>query len=139
MKKIFLGCILLFSLSGARAQSETYGKTLNLGLGLGYGYYYYGAGVPLLVNYEFDVAKNFTIAPFVGFYTYHNSYNYYNPGHGYYNTYGYRYTAIPIGAKGTYYFDELFKAGDKWDFYGALSVGVIFTTMTWDYGYTGDP
>ena len=69
MKKLIATLVLFFSLSGANAQSETYGKTLNLGLGLGYGYYYYGTGVPILANYEFDVAKNVTVAPFIGFYT----------------------------------------------------------------------
>src|ERR1700739_1875819 len=102
MKKYFAIVILILFLPKLYSQ-ETYGKTLNIGLGAGYGSYYYGSGFPLMINYEFDVAKNITIAPFVGFYTYHNSYYWGDPAHGYYN-YNYRYTAIPIGAKGSYYF-----------------------------------
>ena len=139
MKKYIATLFLFFSLSNFYGQdAEKFGNTLNVGVGSGYGAYYYGYGFPLMLNYEIDVAKNFTLAPFVGFYTYHNNYYWGDPKHGY-AYYNYRYTAIPIGVKGTYYFDELLKAGDKWDFYGALSLGYIAVSTTWDNGYAGDP
>jgi hypothetical protein len=108
--------------------SERYGNTLNVGLGVGgyAGYYgYVGHTVPVLnINYEFGVANNFTLAPFVTFYTYH--YNYY------------RETVIPIGGKATYYFDQILGAGKDWDFYLAGSLGFALVNTSWDNGYYRD-
>src|ERR1035437_1000602 len=77
--------------------SEKYGNTLNLGLGIGgySGYYgYVGRSLPVFhINYEFDVARNFTLAPFATFVTYHD----------YSGNYGYRESIIPLGVKGSYY------------------------------------
>jgi len=118
-----------------------YGNTLNLGLGIGgyYGYYgYIGRTLPVFhINYEFDVAKNFTLAPFVTFYTYSNRYKWGNKNYPdrYYN---YRETVIPIGVKGSYYLDDLLKASSKWDFYLAGSIGVAIVSRRWDDGYYGD-
>ena len=128
-------CAILLIVSSLSAQNTTYSKnhghTLNLGLGVGgYGGYYgyYGNTLPVFsINYEFDVAKNFTLAPFATFVTYHDSYN----------NYGYRETVIPLGGKGTYYFDQLLNAGADWDFYLAGSLGFSVVKTTWDDGYQG--
>lgn len=52
-----------------KSYSEGYGNTLNIGLGIGgySGYYgYSGNTLPVFdINYEFGVAKNFTLAPFL--------------------------------------------------------------------------
>jgi hypothetical protein len=115
---------------------DKFGGALNLGLGAGgySGYYgYVGHILPVIhIDYEFDVARNFTLAPFINFYTYSRSY-YYNPGY-----YTYRETVIPLGVKGAYYFDELLSANSKWDFYGAGSLGFAIVNSRWDAGYTGD-
>jgi hypothetical protein len=107
---------------------EKYGQTLNLGVGIGgySGYYgYVGESVPVLnVNYEFDVAPQFTLAPSGTFYTYRDR--------------NYRQTVIPLGVKGSYYFDRLLNAQNKWDFYLAGSLGFAIISSTWDNGYTGD-
>jgi hypothetical protein len=142
MKKsiIFLFVIMLITTFAVKAQkssySETYGHTLNLGLGIGgYSGYsgYVGRSLPVIhVDYEFEVIKNFTIAPFADFFSYSNSYFYGN------NNYYYRETVIPIGAKGTYYFDQLLNANSKWDFYLAGSLGYAIVFSRWDTGYTGD-
>lgn len=138
MKKIKIALILLMVISatGVFAQgrnnhetySEKYGNTLNIGLGIGgySGYYgYTGILMPILhVNYEFDVAPYFTLAPFVTFYTYHTN--------------NYRETVIPIGAKATYYFDRIFDANSNWDFYLAGSLGFAIRNTTWDSGYTSN-
>jgi len=116
--------------------SEKYGHTLNVGVGLGY-YGYVGYAVPALhANYEFDIAKNFTLAPFITVYTYQNYYYWGAPNYPY-RDYSYRQTVIPVGAKGTYYFDQLLKAGPKWDFYLAASLGFAFRQTTWENGYYG--
>ncbi|MBL7892348.1 MAG: hypothetical protein JNL63_06940 [Bacteroidia bacterium] len=117
---------------------EKYGNTLNMSLGFSYGYGYYGDSFPFLINYEFDVAKNFTLAPFISFFSYTNYYYWGSPGNNKpYRDYSYRTVVIPIGLKGAYYFDELLLAGEKWDFYGAASLGFAYRKTTWEDGYTG--
>jgi hypothetical protein len=129
MKKIKNSIVLLlavvFIVANTNAQrsgtSEKYGSTFNLGLGIGY-YGYVEQNIPVVhLNYEFDVAKDFTLAPFITFYAYR---------------YGkYHQTVVPIGVKGTYYFDKILKADGKWDFYLAGSLGVAIRKTKWDDGY----
>ena len=128
--------VSLFHLNGFA--QEKYGSTLNLGLGIGgyAGYYKYTRrSLPVFtINYEFDVAKNFTLAPFISFSSYSDR-TYWDHNK---NTYTYRHTVIPIGAKGSYYFDELLQAGSDWDFYLAGSLGFALIHSRWDDGYGGD-
>jgi hypothetical protein len=131
MKKITLTLLLALILSGTNlfAQSEKYGHTLNLGIGVGYYGYYHHAGrtLPVLdLNYEFDVARNFTLAPFISLYSYREDEKHY------------RESIIPIGVKGTYYFDQALNAGSNWDFYLGGSLGFAIKTSTWDDGYSGE-
>ena len=138
MKKIITSCIILLFLGNSitaqqKTQSEKYGKTLNLGLGVGY-YGYVGHSMPVLhADYELDVAKAFTLAPFISFFSYRNDY-YYKDNRSYY----YNETVIPIGLKGTYYFDELLEANSNWDFYLAASLGFSWRNTSWESGYNGD-
>jgi len=95
-----------------------------------------------MINYELDVARNFTLAPFIGIYSYQR-YSYWgNPNKPHedysYRQYSYRVTAVPVGAKGTYYFDQLFHANSKWDFYAAASIGFVFRSVVWESEYYGD-
>lgn len=141
MKKLTIIALTVLSLFGNRvfAQSnyEKYGKTLNLGIGLGY-YGYVGHALPVLhADLEFDVARSFTLAPFIGFYSYRNYYYWGNPNHPY-RDYNYTETVIPIGVKGTYYFDKILGAGSKWDFYLAASLGFAIVNTTWENGYYGE-
>ncbi|HWY13201.1 MAG TPA: hypothetical protein VN026_17825 [Bacteroidia bacterium] len=154
MKKLILTSLVLIALSASsvnaqenstvkeKPAAEKYGKTLNFGMGIGY-YGYVGQPVPVgTINYEFDVAKNLTLAPFVGIYSYQRYYYWGNPdkpfGDPSYRRYSYRETAVPVGVKGTYYFDQLFHANAKWDFYAAGSIGFVFRSRTWESGYYGD-
>jgi len=145
MKTILMYCILFSLLTGSGINAQTsasnypekYGKTLNLGLGIAY-YGYLNNNIPVLhADFEFDIARNLTIAPSVSFYTYQNHYYWGGPKNPYRN-YNYRQLVIPVGAKVSYYFDELFKAGPKWDFYAAGSLGVAFRKTTWENDYYGD-
>lgn len=143
MKKFNIAAILLLTLlstaSYAKEQKngENYGHTLNLGLGLGY-YGYVGHSLPVLhVDYEFDVAKSFTLAPFIGYYSYSENYYWGNPHYPYKN-YSYRETVIPLGVKATYYFDRILGASPKWDFYLAGSLGFAIVNRSWDNDYYGD-
>lgn len=145
MKKILIFLLIAVVQLSASAQTtenyETYGKTLNLGIGIGgySGYYgYVGRSLPVFnINYEFDVANSFTLAPFLSIYSFSNSY-YWGNNNTPYRYYNYRQTVIPIGVKGTYYFDSLLKANSKWDFYLAGSLGFSIVTATWDNGYDGN-
>ncbi|MFA5419846.1 MAG: hypothetical protein WC341_15440 [Bacteroidales bacterium] len=122
----------LISMAQERSYPEKFGNTLNLGLGLGY-YGYVENPLPVVhADFEFDVVRNFTLAPFINFYTYRNKY-YHNQNHYYFYE-----TVIPIGVKATYYFDELLKANPHWDFYLAGSLGFAIRNSHWDDGYDGD-
>lgn len=125
--------VLLLSITSLSAQrrssySENYGRTLNLGLGIGgYSGYYGEVGhtIPVLhANYEFEVARNFTLAPFVTLFSYDDG--------------NYRETVIPLGVKGTLYLDRLLMAGRDWDFYTAGSLGFALVNTSWDVNYYGD-
>ena len=137
LTSIFLLMVLGINISAQESSSgEKFGKTLNVGLGLGY-YGYVGHTMPVIhADYEFDVVKNFTLAPFISFYSYSNGYYIGNPNDG--HTYYYHETVIPVGVKGSYYFDDLLHAGPKWDFYLAGSLGFAITNSYWDSGYNGD-
>ncbi len=116
---------------------EKFGNTLNLGVGIGY-YGYIGHTTPVVhADYEFDVAKNFTLAPFITYYSYQNYYYWGNKNYPY-REYSYRQTSIPIGVKGSYYFDQFLKAGSKWDFYLGGSLGFAIRKTTWENGYYGE-
>jgi len=138
---ITLAIMIISVITFDSSAQTTYGKTLNLGLGVGgYGGYYKYAGhsIPVFhLDYEFDVAKNFTLAPFISFYNYSNEYYWGN--NNYPNQYyTYNETVIPIGVKGTYYFDDILNATSKWDFYLGASLGFALVNSRWDAGYNGD-
>ena len=138
LKAIAASVILLTAgATAANAQTtmsshdEQYGHTLNLGVGIGY-YGYLNQDVPFIfANYEFDVARSFTLAPFIGFSSYRSD-RYYD------GRYYYHETIVPMGVKGTYYFDKILGAGPAWDFYLAASLGFVYDHVSWDDGYTGD-
>lgn len=117
--------------------AEKFGKTLNAGIGVGY-YGYVGYSIPVLhADYEFDVAKNFTLAPFITYYSYQRNYYWKNSNYPE-KYYYYRVTTIPVGIKGSYYFDELLHAGSRWDFYLGASLGFAIRKTTWENGYYGE-
>jgi hypothetical protein len=120
-----------------RTSTEKYGNTLNLGVGIGY-YGYIGQTLPVLhSDFELDVARNFTLAPFITVYSYQNNRYWGNKNYPE-RYYDYRVTVIPVGVKGTYYFDQVLGASSKWDFYLAASLGAASRNSTWESGYYGD-
>jgi hypothetical protein len=144
MKKIkIVLLVLLFGTvvdsfgQGVVKYGEKYGHTLNGGVGLVY-FGYVGQTVPAIhLNYEFDVARNFTLAPFLSYFAYkENTYwaSPLYPARDYY----YKQSVMPVGVKGTYYFDQLLNAGPNWDFYAAASLGFAVRTTVWESGYAGE-
>src|SRR3954471_24912932 len=49
---------------------EEYGGAINIGFGMGYYSYIDGVFPMMYVDYEFDIARNFTLAPFISIYSY---------------------------------------------------------------------
>ena len=140
MKKLlFVSIVLsLFSFLNSTAQVKTveekYGNTLNAGVGVGYFNYIGVATMMGTVNYEFDVAPYFTLAPFIGVYGFQDNYYSFDT----YRNYTYNETVVPMGVKASYYFDQLLHVTNKWDFYASLSAGYSYINVTWESGYTGD-
>lgn len=139
--KIFTSLVILMMFGATLSAQdsgypEKFGKTLNLGIGIGY-YGYVGHPMPVLhADFEIDVVRNLTIAPFVNVYTY-RKYHYWGDQDHPYREYYYRETVIPVGAKVSYYFDELLQAGPKWDFYVGSSLGFSIRNSRWENGYYG--
>lgn len=136
-----ISIITTLTVNNASAQNETpgnkYGNTLNLGVGVGY-YGYVGYSMPIIhADYEVDIAKNFTLAPFITAYQYQKYHYWGNPNNAY-RDYYYRVTVIPIGVKGSWYFDNFVHAGAKWDFYLAASLGFAVRKTVWENGYYGE-
>lgn len=143
MKKLIFICLLFSGFSTGKisaqelATTESFGHTLNAGLGLGY-YGYVGNFMPVVhANFEFQLANNFTLAPFITVFSYRKHYYWGNHNNPYQNYY-YRQTVIPIGVKGTYYFDQLLNLNSKWDIYASGSVGVAIRSTRWENGFNED-
>lgn len=111
---------------------EDFGHTFNIGLGPGF----LGRSLVyspfLYFDYEIEAAPDFTVAPFIGFSTYRS-----NPQTFGSNYYYYRGTIVPIGAKATYYFDDILELPYRWDLWAAGSVGFTYIKKVWENGYTG--
>ena len=95
MKKITLIVLLFLGMNSLFAQAQ---KELNFGIGLNHG------GFPVYASFDFPVATNIAIAPMIAFNV--NDFDW-----------------MVIGAKGDYYFDELFGLPSAWDVYGGVNLG----------------
>lgn len=115
---------------------EYYGNVLNAGIGMTY-YNYVGYPVQAVhLNYELQLDRNVTAAPFVMLYAYRGTYRWgdaYTVG----RTYKYSEIVVPVGFKISYYLDELLKTGAKWDFYSSGALGFVYRKTTWEPSYKG--
>ncbi len=126
MKKIVFGiCLLsgfLFS-QVATAQYKKGDKLLNLGIGLNS---YYSGGIPLSASFEYGVTEDISVGGMLDYL----SYNYGIPG------YNYHFSALYLGARGSYHFNRLLNLRDQnWDIYGGASLG--YRSFSWNDSYTG--
>lgn len=128
--------VLVFCTAKVYANDQ-YGKTFNLGFGNSW-YGTYRVPVSMLhLNYEFDVANQFTLAPFISYHIhnrgiYNNYYRYEDRRYRYYET------IVPIGVKGTYYLDDAINLDNKFDLYLAGSLGFALVRNRYEYvGYDG--
>ncbi len=142
MKFFHLIHLLFLSLIGNNLMAQEtesknfYGRTLNLAAGVGYYRYVSYPVKAASVNYEFQIHKNLTAAPFIAVYAYESTYYW---GNAYYpaSIYKYSETVVPMGIKISYYFDDLVRAGTKWDFYSAGSLGFVYRRTVWEPAYNG--
>jgi hypothetical protein len=138
---LILLCVCLLSWKTAHTQStdgrENFGHTLNVTGGSSY-YRYVGYAVAVgSIDYEFQIDRNLTLAPFLAMYSYSGS-HYWSADKSHYQYYSYQETVVPFGCKVTYYFDELLHASSRWDFYAGGSLGIIYRRTVWPSTYAGD-
>lgn len=108
MKKIYtvlsLAMLLLAGGKNLKAQESYTGLNMLVNL---------GTISAINVNYEFDVADQITVAP-VALIDFDGNFG--------------------IGAKGSYYFDQIFNLTDPWDAYAGLDLGYRFGSNDFNIG-----
>ena len=130
MKNI-LSTLIVIALLGMTSQSvfaqqfEKGDKLVNVGIGLGS---YYGGGVAVGAAFEYGITDFISVGAQADFYTWG-----YNFGGGY----KYRYTFLPIAARGSYHFGKHFLEVDKLDLYGGVALGYYISSFKDDSGYSG--
>jgi hypothetical protein len=118
---VFVGLMMLIPDHG-QAQFKKGDNLLNLGIGLNS---YYSGGLPVSAAYEYGVSKVVSVGGGIDYLSYH----YYNAN----TTYGF--SAIYVGGRVSYHFNELFNINDKqWDLYGGGSLG--YRSFTWSDKYS---
>lgn len=120
MKKIVFGICLLagfFVSQKASAQFKEGDKLLNIGIGLNS---YYSAGTPISASFEVGVSKVVSVGGLIDYVG--TSYAY--PGGST------SFSALYIGARGSYHFNDLLNLRSKdWDIYGGASLG--YRSFSW--------
>ncbi|HCM75190.1 MAG TPA: hypothetical protein DIS90_02325 [Cytophagales bacterium] len=121
MKKNFILVLIGFFslLSGsAFAQYAKGDKLLNVGIGVNS---YYNGGIPVGASFEVGVTDEISVG---------GSIDYLSHNYGTFFGNDWRFTALYIGARGSYHFNELLNLkNDKIDLYGGLTLG--YRSFTW--------
>ena len=128
MKKRVLFCLpVLLCFFSASAQFDKGDKLLNLGIGVNS---YYNGGLPLSASFEVGVTDEISVGAGLDYLNY--TYNYNFSG----TNYKYGFTAIYIGARGSYHFSKLLNLNVKeLDIYGGASLG--FRNFAWKDNFNG--
>ncbi|MBI1767999.1 MAG: hypothetical protein HYR67_06470 [Bacteroidetes bacterium] len=122
MKRILVifGLLSLLSTTGF-AQFKKGDNLLNIGFGLNS---YYSGGIPFSAAYEYGVSNLVSVGGGLDYLSYH----YGVPGNNY------RFTALYLGFKASYHFNQAFNINDKkWDIYGGGTLG--YRSFTWGDNY----
>lgn len=108
----------LLAVGEAHAQFEKGDRLLNLGVGVNS---YYSGGIPISAIYEVGITPQISVGGGIDYLSHEYAYTY---------NFSRRFTALYIGARGSYHFNELLKINDeRFDVYGGLSLG--FRSFTW--------
>ena len=123
MKKLAVTLIIFISalIAGkAHAQAFQQGdKLLNLGLGLNS---YYSGGVPFGASFEVGIDDDLSVGANVDYLSTSN--------------YGYRFTALYFGGRGSYHFNRILNIKDeKFDLYAGAGLG--YRSFSWADSYNG--
>ena len=128
MKRILV--VFGLALALMSASSNVYGqyrkgdKLLNLGFGLNSAY---NGGTPFCASFEVGVTDDISFGGGLDYLSSHYS----AP------PFSYGFTAIYIGARGSYHFSKLLNIrNDKWDIYGGASLGYRSFSWSDNYSYT---
>ncbi|NOS92593.1 MAG: hypothetical protein HOP30_11765 [Cyclobacteriaceae bacterium] len=106
----------------AQSQIKKGEKLLNIGFGVNS---YYNGGIPLSAILEVGVTPQITVGGGIDYLSYDYGYNYSTRR---------SFTALYIGARGSYHFNELLKINDnRFDVYGGLSLG--YRSFSWSDNY----
>ncbi|HWD87205.1 MAG TPA: hypothetical protein VG367_03695 [Mucilaginibacter sp.] len=140
MKKYLLTALLIAAISSlGMAQSKSSfnnGDNLfNVGIGLGSPFFGAGYSASLPVNPVVSFEHGITDAISVGATASFASSKY---GYSILNTnYSFKETAIFIGVRGSYHFDQIFNIDPKFDVYGGASVGYVIVSVSDNQGNSG--
>lgn len=115
---LVVGALVLLTMKDVQAQFKKGDRLLNIGLGVNS---YYNGGIPISAIYEVGVTPEISVGGGIDYLSHEYNYTY---------NYRRRFTALYIGARGSYHFNELLKIKDKrFDVYAGLSLG--FRSFTW--------
>lgn len=126
MKKIILSVLVLTAVVTVSAQNGAYSKgdkLLNIGVGANS---YYSGGIPLGASLEFGVTDDISVGVNADYLS-----------HKYNAVSSYKFTALYLGARGSYHFNNLLNINnDKVDLYGGLTLG--YRVFSWKDNYSNN-
>jgi hypothetical protein len=116
-----LPCIAANSQNGAYAKGD---KLLNVGIGINS---YYSGGIPFGASFELGITDAISVGGNVDYLS-----------HKYKDLGNFKFTALYIGARGSYHFNELLNiSNDKIDLYGGVTLGYRVFSWKDDFGSDG--
>jgi hypothetical protein len=126
-KHIFLTVIITVTFFFCQAQKGGYSqgnKLFNIGIGVNS---YYGGGIPFGASFEFGIKDAISVGLNV---------DYLSSDYGYLSS-NYKFTAIYVGGRGSYHFNEVLNINDeKIDLYGGCSIG--YRSFSWSDSYRNE-
>lgn len=130
-KQLLLATVFMLSaITGmAQSKSSSFNKgdnLLNIGVGIGSPFFGSGYSSSLPVNPTISYERGVSNAISVGGQLSYASSKY----EGFNNSYSFKESAIYIGARGSYHFNELLQLNPKFDLYGGASLGYVTVSIS---------
>ncbi len=119
MKKLLVIAFILATTNGYAQAFQKGDKLLDLGLGLNS---YYSGGIPFGASFEVGINDDLSVGANVDYLSTSN--------------YGYRFTALYFGGRGSYHFNKVLNIKDeKLDLYAGAGLG--YRSFSWEDSYYG--